>query len=60
MIDEQRFLKELHKLVAAYDKANPMRQADVHSTDCECLRCAFDMARGLTRCFPVKATEGKA
>ena len=30
--------------VAAYDKWNPMRTADMHSPDCDCLRCFRDFA----------------
>ena len=33
------------KMVAAYDKENPARLADVHAPGCDCLRCAVDAAR---------------
>lgn len=32
-------------VVAAYDRAMPMRQADWHGEDCDCLRCEVDRAR---------------
>lgn len=32
----------LMKAKAAYDKEYWMRTADVHKTDCDCLRCAMD------------------
>jgi hypothetical protein len=37
----------LVRMVAAYDKANPMRRADFHSPVCGCLRCEMDTARML-------------
>lgn len=33
------------KIVAAYDRENPARLADVHAIGCGCLRCAVDAAR---------------
>jgi hypothetical protein len=39
-------LQEALKWVAdSYDEANPMRTANMHQTDCKCLRCAIDNAR---------------
>lgn len=39
----------LRWFVSSYDRANPMRTADQHETDCACLRCARDAAEYLTR-----------
>lgn len=39
----------LRWFVSAYDKAQPIRTADMHETDCACLRCARDAAEYLTR-----------
>ena len=41
----ERALRAASKIVEAYDKANPMRTADYHGTDCDCLRCAVDALR---------------
>lgn len=34
-------------LVEAWDRANPLRTADMHSADCDCARCTVDRARAL-------------
>jgi len=31
----------------AYDRANPMRTADIHRDGCDCLRCAVDAIRAM-------------
>lgn len=31
----------------AYDRANPMRTADIHRDSCDCLRCAVDAIRAM-------------
>ena len=31
----------------AYDRANPMRTADMHRDGCDCLRCAVDAIRAM-------------
>ena len=36
------------RFIAAYDKANPMRTADLHADGCDCLRCAVDLLRALS------------
>jgi len=39
----------LERIVAAYEKSNPLRRADFHRPDCECLRCAIDYAHTITK-----------
>ena len=34
-------------IVAAYDREQPFRTADMHRADCGCLRCAIDMVRDM-------------
>lgn len=34
----------LAKVIEAYKRANPIRTADFHKHDCDCLRCAIDNA----------------
>lgn len=36
---------QIGAVISAYDQANPMRTADIHSTHCDCLRCAIDALR---------------
>ena len=33
--------------VDAFDRRNPMRTADMHPADCQCIRCAVDLLRAL-------------
>lgn len=35
----------LVRIVQSYDESNPFRTADLHSPECDCLRCAVDEAR---------------
>ena len=35
------------KVVSAYDRDYPMRTADQHRDDCDCLRCSVDALRAL-------------
>lgn len=39
----------LRWVVDAYDRDNPIRTADQHDTECQCLRCARDAAEYLCR-----------
>lgn len=39
------FREILERVVDAYDRANPMRTADFHKKDCDCIRCIMDEAR---------------
>lgn len=43
----ERKLNALARIVDAYDAANPMRTAEMHPSDCDCLRCAVDDARAI-------------
>lgn len=45
--DKQRVLVLIGSAVAAYKNAVPMRSADVHSSECACLRCAMDRLEAL-------------
>ena len=47
--DVEILKSSLRWFVSSYDRSNPMRTADVHETDCACLRCARDAAEYLTR-----------
>lgn len=38
--------------VSAYDRANPMRSADWHGEDCNCLRCEMDCLRAILDAHP--------
>jgi len=42
--DRNRAEDLLRKVVKQYEKSVFMRTADMHSGDCECLRCAMDNA----------------
>ena len=40
-----RLVGQIKAIAAAYDRDVPIRTADWHGTDCDCLRCAIDNAR---------------
>lgn len=40
-----KLLEAADRVVVAYDQAQPFRSADMHRADCQCLRCAIDIAR---------------
>jgi hypothetical protein len=50
--ENKRLAQALNVLVATYDRANPMRSADMHDAECNCLRCAVDFARAITQETP--------
>ena len=44
-VDEAR--DKARSVADAYDRANPMRTADIHRDGCDCLRCAVDAIRAM-------------
>jgi hypothetical protein len=43
-VENESLLDVIQCFVDAYANANPIRQADWHTKNCNCLRCAFDNA----------------
>ena len=43
--ERDRLRAVLTRVATAYDITNWMRTADMHPTDCTCIRCAVDEAR---------------